>query len=62
MREAKGYESKFDDIAHNMAWWLEYKDFVKFVNDYAEIMTVNNIEVPKIEKKQIDIFDILGDI
>ena len=61
-REAKGYESKFDDIVHNMAWWLEYNDFAEFVEDYADIMTANNIEVPKIEKKQIDIFDILGDI
>lgn len=58
-RQEKGVESRFDDIAHNMAWWLEYKDFAEFVNDYAEIMEINGFDVPKVDKRQMDIFDFL---
>lgn len=40
-----------------MAWWLEYKDFAEFINDYAEILEINGIEVPKVERKQLSLFD-----
>lgn len=48
-RAERGLPATFDDVAHNMAWWLEYKDFAKFVEDYTEIMEINGIEIPKVE-------------
>jgi hypothetical protein len=58
-RQEKGLEAKYQDIAHNMAWWLEYKDFAEFVNDYAEIIETNGFDVPKVDKRQMDISDFI---
>lgn len=54
-RQEKGLETRFDDIAHNMAWWLEYGDFDEFLRDYAEIAEICGIDLPK--SRQLSLFD-----